>query len=364
MLIRTNYADIATGGLVAAIFASTSANIGFYIASPETLSSDRRIVLALIMAVVFCGLFSGGHFLLRRLGLSHRLLYSLCGAVAMTVALMAFADSSEREAMIRSGAIISTLVFPAAAGWILGSFYHWHAGYEVDGDDIDALDKAVQHSITAAVPDKNDPEASAPQTDGDASYVRTATAEYFSGPTQVRSSLNATVISAICATLISSITMWFFLFAGHYSMNPNDLRRTLTGDPFRPGSPKVDYSVMTDALASIMQSGLMMSALLAIPVSLLIYALHLILRAFRKSSFLHYGLAGLAMPIIVGAVFIVALPVGIRLAIPFAIAMLLYRRLAGLEPLALPDDMLVSDRRTLISAEHARRRFARVIDRS
>jgi hypothetical protein len=50
-------------------------------------------------------------------------------------------------------------------------------------------------------------------------------------------------------------------------------------------------------------------------------------------------------------------------AIPTAIAMLFYRYLAGLEPKALPEDVEVRDRRTLVGANHPRRRYSRIVGR-
>ena len=41
--------------------------------------------------------------------------------------------------------------------------------------------------------------------------------------------------------------------------------------------------------------------------------------------------------------------------------MMLYRRLAGVEPKAVKEDVEVRDRRNLVGADHARRRYGRII---
>src|SRR5918993_104401 len=47
--------------------------------------------------------------------------------------------------------------------------------------------------------------------------------------------------------------------------------------------------------------------------------------------------------------------------VPSVIAMITYHRVAGFEPLALPSDIEVRDRRTMLPANHVRRRVRRVV---
>jgi hypothetical protein len=70
---------------------------------------------------------------------------------------------------------------------------------------------------------------------------------------------------------------------------------------------------------------------------------------------------GAAAPIIVGlCLFVIGLLITMRLVLPLAVAMFAYRRLAGLEPAGLPEDIEVDDRRALIGADHVRRKYSRV----
>ena len=47
--------------------------------------------------------------------------------------------------------------------------------------------------------------------------------------------------------------------------------------------------------------------------------------------------------------------------LPSMAAIAVYHRLAGFEPLSLPDDIEVNDRRTLIAADHPRRQTRRIV---
>lgn len=358
MRIRTNPQHIAAISACAAIFALVSANLGFGIASSGDLSSDRKIILAATMAATFAATFTSAHFVLQRMQLSHRLLYAASGAGAMITALIVFADGDVLRGMIASGAFISGLVFPAGAGWLLGSFYHWSAGLQVEDDDPSLL------AQTVARPDAH---SSAPGgvtegADQNPAFVETAQAGYYAGPVQVRTSLNAAVISSAAAVLLSHVTLFFFLIGSYYTQNGDAVPKARPIGRF--GIELPDLSILTSALVSVLESGVMISLILAIPTTLIVYALHLGLRAFKKSDYLHYALAGLLTPPAIGLLLFFVLPLGLQLALPFAVAMMLYRKMAGLEPLSLPGDMEVRDRRTLIGGDHARRKYARVIDRS
>jgi hypothetical protein len=46
---------------------------------------------------------------------------------------------------------------------------------------------------------------------------------------------------------------------------------------------------------------------------------------------------------------------------PTAIAMSVYRNMAGVEPKPVKEDILVRDRRHLVGAQHPRRQYGRVV---
>jgi hypothetical protein len=365
MRINTDLGAMAGSTAVAATIALVSASNGFLTTNSAALSTDRMLLLAMSTSMAFTSVFVVGHLAFRQIAVSHRLCYSALGALAMIVAMMVFADAEARNAAIVSGAFIPSLALPAAAGWLIGSFYHWFAKYDVEGDDISALDAAVRNGNQIG-----DIEESAGVSSIDAGsspvHIRTATTEYFGGPTQVRSSLNAAFAASVTGVMVSNIVMWSFVFAGSYDSFPTSNKGSSSAlFPIKP-SPIVqlpDFAVLGDAVVSVLGSGLLMSLILLIPVTLIILVGHLGLRAFGRSGYADYGLAGFAMPPIIGLALIFMLPLGLQLAIPFAMTMMLYRKLAGLEPLAVREDIEVTDRRSLVAADHARRRFARVISR-
>lgn len=365
MRINTDLGAIAGGAAITATIAVVSVSNGFFTTNHSALSIDRTLLQSASMSIAFTTVFFVGHLLFRHLAVSHRLAYAGLGATAMIVALMVFADTQARTDAITSGSFLPSLALPAAAGWLIGSFYHWFAKYEIEGDDIDALDRMVRE--TGKTVDETKPGDQPLKQEAGAAYVRTATAEYFDGPTQVRNSLNAAVAAAVTGVMVSHIVMWFFLLAGSYSRIPASTKGSSSAlFPIKPspiGVKLPDFALLGDAFVSVLASGLLMSLILFIPVALIILAGHLGLRAFGRSGYADYVLAGLAMPPVIGLVLLFMLPLGLQLAIPFALAMMLYRKLAGLEPLAVREDIEVTDRRSLVAADHARRRFARVISR-
>jgi len=366
MRVNTDLGAFSGGAAIAAIIALVSASNGFLTTNPAALSIDRMLLLAMSTSVAFASVFVVGHLAFRHVGVSHRLCYAALGALAMIIAMMVFADTQARTAAITSGAFIPAMALPAAAGWLIGSFYHWFAKYDVEGDDVDALEAMVRKKGKADNAEESPDDPSMDQVSSPV-LVSTATAEYFDGPTQVRNSLNAAVAAAVTGVMVSHIVMWFFLLAGSYGSMPSANKgSSSTLFPIKPsplGVQLPDFAVLGDAFVSVLASGLLMSLMLFIPVALIILAGHLGLRAFGRSGYADYGLAGLAIPPVIGLVLIFMLPLGLQLAIPFAMAMLLYRKLAGLEPLAVREDIEVTDRRSLVAADHARRRFARVISR-
>ncbi|MDR6874301.1 hypothetical protein J2Y55_005335 [Bosea sp. BE125] len=358
MRIQTSLPGLTYAGLAAAVFAWICTSTGIYSISPQTLNSDRMVLLALSSAIAFSTIFAIAHVAFRSSGLSNRLAYAAAGAIGMTVALLIIMDPASRSVMFQSGEVFRSLILPAVSGWLVGTFYHWHAGFDTSGDDLEALEAAVEeHSQTMA--------AGGDAAVGLAAHIRTPTAEYFDGPMQVCSSFNAAVAAAVTAIMVSHISMWFFLILTQLrAFGFPAGSRAPSGKALPSGIAIPDYSQYTEALTAVLGSTLTMTLLLVIPVTLIVYATHLGLKAFGKLSYKDYGLAGLAVPLAISLPLFFALVVGLQLAIPFALAMMAYRRMAGLEPLSLPDDIQVKDRRTLIASNHARRRFARVIAKS
>jgi len=104
-----------------------------------------------------------------------------------------------------------------------------------------------------------------------------------------------------------------------------------------------------------------------LPFYILVRKAHAFLQARGKSALSSYIKAGLVVPGLFFLGFLALLgPFALLFVLPWILpsmaAMGVYYRLAGMEPLALPDDIEVRDRRTLIAADHPRRQMRRIVD--
>ena len=93
---------------------------------------------------------------------------------------------------------------------------------------------------------------------------------------------------------------------------------------------------------------------------------HGFLQARGKDQMRSYALAGIFVPLGFALMLLALMgPFGIMVVLPWVLpsvlAMVTYHRLAGFEPLALPSDIEVRDPRTLLAADHVRRRVRRVV---
>ena len=94
------------------------------------------------------------------------------------------------------------------------------------------------------------------------------------------------------------------------------------------------------------------------------YLCHLAARGLNKISYMSYFVIGLLVPIPASLIAgLNGLYIGLIAAVPVAITMAVYRNMAGLEPVPVKEDIIVSDQRSLVGANHARRQFGRVIKR-
>jgi hypothetical protein len=107
-----------------------------------------------------------------------------------------------------------------------------------------------------------------------------------------------------------------------------------------------------------------------IGVSVLFYIFisrsHSFLQRRGKDSLKSYALAGVVVPLGFALALLALMgPFGPLIVLPWilpsVLAMATYHRIAGFEPLDLPDDIEVSDPRTMLPADHVRRRVRRVV---
>lgn len=269
----------------------------------------------------------------RKFGRADRSTYILIGAVAASAAhAVALAPAAYTTALER-GAISLLIGVPALMGAAMGFLLHRSLGYAADGDEPDAL--AASLDATA----ETDKEASSPPA-----YASTASAEYYSGPLQVRSSSMAALIAATIGS-----TLYMFMQALAESQ-----------DHFLAGmvSPKAFGSMPTMFLTGIF--------VFVLPFYIFVKKAHAFLQARGKSELKSYLLAGLVVPGLFFLGFLALLgPFALLFILPWILpsmaAIAVYHRLAGMEPLSLPEDIEVSDRRTLLAADHPRRQMRRIV---
>lgn len=305
-------------------------------------SFDLVVLAGLRGGALYCLLFTLLHFGLRVIDNGRRWSYAAIGAVALTAALCGVTRWSVWPVLIERGVLSQYLLPMIIAGAIIGFLYQRKAGFEAEGDDSEALAQTLGADIHARPAPGSEPEA------GDA-VVRTAGADYFDGPLQVRTSLPISFVSALLAS-------------GVYTL----LRMTMGGlgelaarleEGTRPLADSIGL-----ALSSQMGTLVVMVLAAPIPFTMVVLLGHLGLKAWGKSSYLAYIGVGAAAPVLLSLILgPVGLLYGVQAILPLALAMSLYRNLAGLEPKSVKEDVLLGDPRNLVGANHPRRQVGRLV---
>lgn len=337
LMVRTDRKAVLTGAIIVTLFTLEVIRTGLVMAAQDRSSLDAWIVMALATGAMYATLFLLAHDQLRRRGVRSRGAYAAIGAIAAVPPFLLAMGWHAVVAAAGAGTLSAVLVCPLIGGALMGFLYHRRAGYESAGDDVDALALAARNATATA-----DITPAAP------AYVTTDSAEYFSGPLVVRSSLGANAIASLLAGAV-------FILAS-----------TLAERVQPYSSPLTEVMAHNGAGRTILQGMIGM----AIPIGILLAMTHGYLRARGKYSYADYALAGLIGPGVFSVLTALtgmswlALVYLFQFLAPSLLGMLAYRRLAGLEPAPLPDDIEVTDRRTLVSEDHVRRRMARIIDTS
>lgn len=381
--VRTDFAALVTGAIIFGVFTVACAALGFYVFDRTVLTSDDRALWAIKMGLGYAGLFLLAHLALRKAGIYSQGVYAVAGAVVAVVAFLISADRMATVQMIQSGSFAASLLIPAALGWLVGFIYHFRAGYVTDRDDPHAL-HAVLNPASQAEPSalsrggsagsgnvehSNTQNSEAGFVTPDGAHAGVNGLEYFSGPLRVRTSPAAIFVAAFLGVLIWYVGITLFVgsihFAGSNPFSPFQMLRGVPGpDVLLPFTGLKDIGLQGSiAAVVIVVVGMVLHALAySIPVSGLVYLGHLAVRWRKRTDYGAYIIAGLIVPPLVGLLcFIIFVVVGLIFSLPCATAMVIYRKLAGLEPTPVHEDIQVSDRRFLVGADHARRRYGRII---
>lgn len=334
-LIQTNYKKLFTTSLIAGLFCLVMARHGLpHLYSNKSI--DALVILTMKSAIGFGILFYIAHHGIRWAQLNRDAAYMIAGAACLIVSYLLGPGVEIHHMAKAAGYASAVLAAPAIMGVVIGYIYWKGAGYDTDNDDVDALAKASS-------------QLNSENSTVDLSYISTREAEYYNGPLQVRSSFIAAGLGGMMGGLIYNAVVVFY--SGIMMKNAmHSSLSSFSGGGFAGASNNLAYGLLTAMLMGVV--------LLSIPI----YVGHLIARAREKTDFSDYALIGGLIPIVLGLMMFV---IGVMITLPFVppmiIGMIVYRKYAGLEPMDLPEDIIARERRTLVGAEHVRRRMGRVV---
>lgn len=302
---------------------------GSYTGGAPLPPPDRVLMVFALRLSIDAILLWTGHRLLRPAQLPSRAAYGLMGgiAVALGYALAHYAEI--RLASPTPGAIVTAAILPVIAGMVAGFLYAQLAGRE-------SVSTAVARPATA-------PALSSGRT--------LPVFALYSGPIQVRTSIGATAMTAaIPAFIVSMLTIGVLMpfLAGEIGTGPH------------PG-PYTPYVAMLGLPAQVMFMTLFM---MFIPSVIVVGATHGLARSLSRTRALDYAAIGAGVGLIAAMLLAAAVPIPLLILLGAATGALMgavYRRFAGIEPLALPEDVLAADPQALVGADHPSRRTHAVI---
>ncbi len=269
------------------------------------------------------GLLYLGHTRLRALGLHRRGVYGIMGGFAAAIGYMVAYRLGIMLVEPAPGTMLTVAILPVLVGMLSGFLYAQYAGREV----IAPKDMGEEAELPA------EPELPAVTYDG---------------PVQVRTSIAATAIAAAIPALIFSVPAVAALLT------------------FLGGSDDLEAPSMWGARLALPAQMVFTTLFVTfVPSLMVVGATHALARALRLTRGIEYALAGAVMgsvgslllvTLLNGVVFIMLLGAAVG-----AIMGAIYRRFAGIEPLALPEDVLAEDLSALVPEDHPSRKSHVVI---
>jgi hypothetical protein len=326
-LIRNSARAFVAALIVLITFHGIMAVLGlgsFLARNVEPPSPDQAFQILAVRVGIDAALLFAGHWLLRSFGLATRLAYGLMGGAAGAVGY-AFALSQHLNILpALDGSRLTASILPMLVGMIAATLYAQFAGCE----------------MLAA------PGGSA----GTSPSAPAATPLYFDGPVQVRTSMTATAIASMVPAAIAAlvvipfVTYFFTQWDTANSHNPAWANQIT-------GMTVPAYFFMLTLFAT------------AIPAAIVVAVTHMAARITRRTSGSDYAIIGAMAGIVAFTALLYYIPaifLGVGM-VEGAVMGAIYRRFAGLEPLALPDAVLATDRATLVGEDDPARRTRAVI---
>lgn len=306
---------------------------------------DSFVLQGLRGGLTYIALFLAAHFGLCRVSIGGRWPYAGAGALCALISVATQTPLGGWRVLAEHGTFTEYFAIVLGAGAILGFIYQWRAGLEAEGDDPALL----QQTLDARAREAASSGVSRPM---DNALVDTGQAEYFDGPLQVRTALPLAFVAALVSAGAYALIRMAIGTAGEMTLQVQH----------HPGAP---FNQMIGiALQSQLDMLLFAGLWATIPFSIVVFLGHLGLKAINKTSPWAYLIAGACAPLtlllLLGPT---GLLIGLQAAVPCAIAMCVYRNMAGLEPKPVASDIIVRDRRDLVGEAHPRRQFGRLIKR-
>ncbi|WP_217570595.1 hypothetical protein [Mesorhizobium sp. GbtcB19] len=358
--IGTNYLKLFVTGLAFGFYLVAASIRGWGTEPLSDFSNDAVILTILKGGTVFALMFTAGHLVLRQLGVIKAWAYALLGMVCALPLFILHLASGTFGQLAATGNLSTGLFMPACIGAVIGLAYRKSAGIEGQAEDLDGMNAAYRRIASAAGGETGSGSHGQPgrgqATFGKASagaetvgaFVHEGT-EYFAGPLRVRTSLVSLLGASLLGGLLSTLIQGILDLAAYM--------RGLQG---------IGKSIRPENLIDVLASDLVIKGAMALftgmPVLILIAIAHFGLRSIGKTGYLAYGLGGLAAaPLMALVTFGAAGPLVILATLPTLVGAVIYRKLAGLEPVPVAEDVIAKNRRDLVAADHARRKAGRVI---
>ena len=292
----------------------------------EPPSPDRAFQIFALRVGIDAALLFAGHWLLRSFGLATRLAYGLMGGAVAAVGY-AFALSQDLNLLPPlEGTRLTAAVLPVLVGMIAATMYAQFAGRET----VRARNGSASNPNPAPAP---------------------ASPAHFDGPVQVRTSMVATAISSVVpAAMVALVTIPFVTFFFTKWDNVASQNPAWANQISQMAMPA--YFFMLTLFAT------------AIPAAIVVGITHAAARVVRRTGGLDYAIIGAVVGgVLISAALLMFFPPSLFPIAIVAGALMgaIYRRFAGLEPLALPEAVLAIDRATLVGEHDPARRTRAVI---